>query len=267
MADVTEDLLITELESKQDSLLPLKHGLYSNSEGNEGDMCICINNGKKIFGIKLQGEWNFTELSLDPEAVNKSIINEEVNTNFIALLNRYSANITQIINSQIPRTFNFPFYARSYTYTSSGVSTDNYITDAIIVPGSIDTALLDRLIDGSVTGTLGSAESLRGTVPYKCVLKTVVITATHIAHSTDDRSSTTIGLTGNAYDTSLSSLGTLFQSLTATVAGSFTRYINEDFSNIVIPKHGHFDMILAVTNPTHRKVASLNGIMVFEEVL
>ena len=249
MADVTEDLLITELESKQDSLLPLKHGLYSNSEGNEGDMCICINNGKKIFGIKLQGEWNFTELSLDPEAVNKSIINEEVNTNFIALLNRYSANITQIINSQIPRTFNFPFYARSYTYTSTGVSTDNYITD------------------GSVTGTLGSAESLRGTVPYKCVLKTVVITATHIAHSTDDRSSTTIGLTGNAYDTSLSSLGTLFQSLTATVAGSFTRYINEDFSNIVIPKHGHFDMILAVTNPTHRKVASLNGIMVFEEVL
>ena len=266
MSDVTQDLLFTELETKQDTLLPLKHGLYSSGEGSDGDMCVCINNGKKVFGVKLQGEWNYTELTLEFDTIDKNVIHEEINNDFVSLLTRYSQNISRILNRRTPRTFNFPFYARSYTYTSSGVSTDNYITDAIVVPGSVDLLLLDRLISGSVTDTLGS-QSPRGTVPYKCILKTIIITARHIDHSTDDRSSTTMGLTGNAYDTSLSTLGTLSQSLTATVAGSFTRYINEDFSNIVIPKHGHFDMVLAVTNPTHRNVSSINGIMIFEEVI
>jgi len=266
MSDVTQDLLFTELETKQDTLLPLKQGLYSSGEGNDGDMCVCINNGKKVFGVKLQGEWNYTELTLEFDTIDKNVIHEEINNDFVSLLTRYSQNISRILNRRTPRTFNFPFYARSYTYTSSGVSTDNYITDAIVVPGSVDLFLLDRLISGSVTDTLGS-QSPRGTVPYKCILKTIIITARHIDHSTDDRSSTTMGLTGNAYDTSLSSLGTYNKALTATVAGNFTRYSDENFSSIIIPQFGHFDMVLSVGNPTNRKVASLNGIMIFEEVI
>ena len=267
MSDVTQDLLFTELETKQDTLLPLKHGLYSSGEGSDGDMCVCINNGKKVFGVKLQGEWNYTELTLEFDTIDKNVIHEEINNDFVSLLTRYSANITRILNRTIPRTFNFPFYARSYNYnTPSGVSTDNYITDAVLVPGSIDLFLVDRLISGSVTDTLGS-QSPRGVVPFRCKLKTVIITATHISHSTDDRSSTTIGLTGNAYDTSLSSLGTYNKNLTATVAGIFTRYSDENFSSIIIPQFGHFDMVLTVNNPTNRKVASLNGIMIFEEVI
>ena len=266
MADVTQDLLTTELDTKQDTLLPLKQGLYSSGEGNDGDMCVCINNGKKIFGVKFQGEWNYTELTLESDPFDKGVIHEEINNDFVSLLTRYSQNISRILNRRIPRTFNFPFYARSYNYnTPSGTSTDNYITDAVIVPGSVDLFLLDRLISGSVTDTLGS-QSPRGTVPYKCVLKTVVIAATHIAHSTDDRSSTTMGLTGNAYDTSLSSLGTYNKTLTATVEGNFTRYSDEDFSSLIIPQFGHFDMVLTASTP-YRKVASLNGIMIFEEVI
>lgn len=63
MAEVSQDLLFTELESKQDSMLPLKHGLYASADGQDGDTCICVFNGKKLFGSKIQGEWHYTELS------------------------------------------------------------------------------------------------------------------------------------------------------------------------------------------------------------
>ena len=263
MADVTQDLLTTELETKQDTLLPLKQGLYSSGEGNDGDMCVCINNGKKIFGVKFQGEWNYTELTLESDPFDKGVIHEEINNDFVSLLTRYSQNISRILNRTIPRTFNFPFYARSFTDSGTG---DNYITNAVIVPGMTDQSLMDKVISDTTTATLGSTNN-RAVVPYKCKLKNIVITAKHLSSGTDDRSSTTIGLTGNAYDTSLSSLGTYSKTLTATVVSTFTRYSDEDFSSIIIPQFGHFDMVLTTNNPTNRKVSSLNGIMIFEEVI
>tara|TARA_R100000742_G_C4277772_1_gene99921 strand:+ start:1413 stop:2204 length:792 start_codon:yes stop_codon:yes gene_type:complete len=263
MSDVTQDLLFTELETKQDTLLPLKHGLYSSGEGSDGDMCVCINNGKKVFGVKLQGEWNYTELTLEFDTIDKNVIHEEINNDFVSLLTRYSANITRILNRRTPRTYTFPFYARSFTDSGSG---DTYIGSAVIVPGIQDQSLMDRIISGTATATLGNPNAY-SVVPFRCKLKTVIITARHISHSTDDRSSTTLGLTGNAYNTSLSTLGTDNKTLTATVADIFTRYSDENFSSIIIPQFGHFDMVIAVNNPTNRKVASLNGIMVFEEVI
>ncbi len=263
MADVTQDLLFTELDTKQDTLLPLKHGLYSSGEGNDGDMCVCINNGKKIFGVKFQGEWNYTELTLESETLDKGIIHEEINNDFVSLLTRYSKNISKILNRTIPRTFNFPFYARSFTDSGSG---DIYVSTAVIVPGVQDQSLMDKIISGTATVTLGSANA-HAVVPYKCKLKSVIITATHLSSGADDRSSTSIIMAGNAYDTSLSSLGSMSQTLSATVVSSYTRYTNEDFSNITIPKFGHWTMTATVSNPTNRKVASLNGIMIFEEVL
>ena len=263
MADVTQDLLTTELETKQDTLLPLKHGLYSSAEGNDGDMCVCIKNGKKIFGVKFQGEWNYTELTLKSETLDKGIIHEEINNDFVSLLTRYSQNISRILNRTIPRTFNFPFYARSFTDSGSG---DTYIGTAVIVPGVQDQSLMDKIISGTATATLGSANA-HAVVPYKCKLKSVIITATHLSSGSDDRSSTSIIMAGNAYDTSLSSLGSMSQTLSATVVSSYTRYTNEDFSNITIPKFGHWTMTATVSNPTNRKVASLNGIMIFEEVI
>ena len=263
MADVTQDLLTTELDTKQDTLLPLKQGLYSSAEGNDGDMCVCINNGKKIFGVKFQGEWNYTELTLESDPFDKGVIHEEINNDFVSLLTRYSQNISRILNRTIPRTFNFPFYARSFTDSGCG---DTYISTAVIVPGVQDQSLMDKIISGTATATLGSANP-HAVVPYQCKLKTVIITATHLSSGTDDRSSTSIIMAGNAYDTSFSSLGSMSQTLSATVVSSYTRYTNEDFSNITIPKFGHWTMTVTVSNPTNRKVASLNGIMIFEEVI
>ena len=202
MADVTQDLLFTELETKQDTLLPLKHGLYSSGEGNDGDMCVCINNGKKIFGVKFQGEWNYTELTLESDTLDKGVIHEEINNDFVSLLTRYSKNISRILNRTIPRTFNFPFYARSFTDSGGG---DIYVSTAVIVPGVQDQSLMDKIISGTATATLGSANA-HSVVPYKCKLKSMIITATHLSSGTDDRSSTSIVMAGNAYDTSLSSL-------------------------------------------------------------
>ena len=263
MTDVTQDLLTTELETKQDTLLPLKQGLYSNAEGNDGDMCVCINNGKKIFGVKFQGEWNYTELTLESDTLDKGVIHEEINNDFVSLLTRYSQNISRILNRTIPRTFNFPFYARSFTDSGGG---DIYVSTAVIVPGVQDQSLMDKIISGTATATLGSANA-HAVVPYKCKLKSVIITATHLSSGSDDRSSTSIIMAGNAYDTSLSSLGSMSQTLSATVVSSYTRYTNEDFSNITIPKFGHWTMTATVNNPTNRKVSSINGIMIFEEVI
>jgi len=263
MSDVTQDLLFTELETKQDTLLPLKQGLYSSGEGNDGDMCVCINNGKKVFGVKLQGEWNYTELTLEFDTIDKNVIHEEINNDFVSLLTRYSANITRILNRTIPRTYTFPFYARSFTDSSSG---DTYIGSAVIVPGLQYRELMDAIASGTATATLGS-HNAHSVVPFRCKLKTVIITATHIDSGSDDRSSTSIVMSGQTYDTSLSSLGSMSQTLSSTVVSSYTRYNNEDFSNIIIPKFGHWTMTVAVNNPTNRKVASLNGIMIFEEVI
>ena len=263
MADVTQDLLTTELETKQDTLLPLKQGLYSSGEGNDGDMCVCIQNGKKIFGVKFQGEWNYTELTLESDPFDKGVIHEEINNDFVSLLTRYSQNISRILNRTIPRTFNFPFYARSFTDSGSG---DIYVSTAVIVPGVQDQSLMDKIISGTATATLGSSNP-HAVVRYKCKFKTVIITATHLSSGTDDRSSTSIIMAGNAYDTSFSSLGSISQTLSATVVSSYTRYTNEDFSNITIPKFGHWTMTVTVSNPTNRKVSSINGIMIFEEVI
>lgn len=62
MPDVTQDLLFTELELKQDSILPLKHGLYSSGEGANGNLCICVHNGTHYLGIKVQSQWHYVSI-------------------------------------------------------------------------------------------------------------------------------------------------------------------------------------------------------------
>ena len=60
---ISEDRLITSLESKQDSLLPVKQGLYSNNEGDNDDLCVCTQNGKYYLGIKISNQWRYVSIN------------------------------------------------------------------------------------------------------------------------------------------------------------------------------------------------------------
>tara|TARA_R100001530_G_C4320687_1_gene155649 strand:- start:2405 stop:3229 length:825 start_codon:yes stop_codon:yes gene_type:complete len=115
MAEVSQDLLFTELESKQDSMLPLKHGLYASADGQDGDTCICVFNGKKLFGSKIQGEWYYTELSQSSNALVDDVA--VVRQNFRQFLIDDKDFILTLIDlglKRVPRQYNIPWYTRTF---------------------------------------------------------------------------------------------------------------------------------------------------------
>ena len=62
MSKVNEEQLFTELDKKQDVMLNEKQGFFINSEGEDGDMGVCMGNGKAYISTKIKGNWHFSEL-------------------------------------------------------------------------------------------------------------------------------------------------------------------------------------------------------------
>lgn len=62
MSKVNEEQLFTELDKKQDVMLNEKQGFFTNNEGEDGDMGVCMVNGKAYISTKIKGNWHFSEL-------------------------------------------------------------------------------------------------------------------------------------------------------------------------------------------------------------
>ena len=51
-----------ELDKKQNVMLDVKDGFFTSSEGTNGDMGVCQNNGKSYMSFKFKENWYFSEL-------------------------------------------------------------------------------------------------------------------------------------------------------------------------------------------------------------
>ena len=59
---IDQDKLDIALEKKQNSMLDIKQGFYSPSEGEDGDTGGCIHNGVFYYAIKVNNQWQFISM-------------------------------------------------------------------------------------------------------------------------------------------------------------------------------------------------------------
>jgi len=59
---IDQDKLDIALEKKQNSMLDIKQGFYSPSEGEDGDTGGCIHNGVFYYAIKANNQWQFISM-------------------------------------------------------------------------------------------------------------------------------------------------------------------------------------------------------------
>ena len=53
---------LTQLRNqKQNKIATIKQGLFHSGEGQDGDIGVCLYNGKHYFAVKNFGEWLFAE--------------------------------------------------------------------------------------------------------------------------------------------------------------------------------------------------------------
>ena len=161
---IDQDKLDIGLDQKQNSMLDIKQGFFSPSEGEDGDTGLCVNNGIRYWGVKSQNKWHFTDLrdSLDDLSVNNLITNF-LDKNFKRYLDRYFKSI-------VPRTFALPF---SLTAFEDGSSVWQYLYTGTTANHVIFGALAsyhayEELFDRDVQD---SHEPARGNgMPFRCQL-------------------------------------------------------------------------------------------------
>lgn len=97
MSDVTQDMLFTQLDKKQDEMLPPKNGLYSNGEGEDGDSCVCMHNGTYFFGVKMNGNWKYISMIDSKRLSNENDVDSTMKDNFSKYLDRFKNEILDLI--------------------------------------------------------------------------------------------------------------------------------------------------------------------------
>jgi hypothetical protein len=61
MAEMTYNEIVQMHNQKQDKIAGIKRGLFTPGEGQNGDIGICLHNGRHYLAIKSLGQWFFAE--------------------------------------------------------------------------------------------------------------------------------------------------------------------------------------------------------------
>jgi hypothetical protein len=172
---IDQDKLDIGLEQKQNAMLDIKQGLYSPSEGEDGDTGVCINNGTHYWGVKAQNKWHFTALKKDLGLRDSEIIDQSINhtlkNKFESYLNNFSTTIRNIINFRSPRQYHIPWYTRAWR-TSDGLY-NKHMSNEIAVGFRTQWDYLD--VD---LWEIEDLQTLPGTmfgfpVPFKCTVSKI----------------------------------------------------------------------------------------------
>ena len=273
---IDRDKLDIALEKKQNSMLDIKQGFYSPSEGEDGDTGLCENNGVHYFGIKSRDKWHFTALKKDLGLSDGEIIDQSINntmkTQFESYLNNFSTTIRNIINFKSPRQYHIPWYTRAWR-TADG-SYNKHMSDNITVGFRTQSDYLDTWLY-----EIEDLQTLPGTmfcfpVPFKCRVRRM----RGYANSTASAANTKIAITVTAYspsDTSGTSAGTGLTAATSmsSINGGDVYWEFDNGLNITIQEDGWIRPHLTV-DPNTVTVASgdpyithTSGIIILEEVL
>ncbi|MBT7929108.1 hypothetical protein HN682_04240 [Candidatus Peregrinibacteria bacterium] len=277
MAEVTQDRLLTEINKKQDTMLDLKQGFYSPGEGENGDTGICSNAGAYFFGIKIRDRWNYTDLSssnpLDVEAVAANHITENITkylTDNSTTINQVidDTTIINIINTSKPRTFSFPFASTTFDYVGSG--TTKYAGQAtLLMPGGMDIDRVYALFNNDVTN--GQSIASVNPVPFKCRLKQLKLSSEFSGSGSDDMDDARFNI-GVAYTDQNQenpiNINTGNLSPSYAIPWGYKRVWDYTYTSTdSISSDGFWYASTTITNPTNYKFKSINGLLIFEEVL
>ena len=264
---IDQDKLDIALENKQNSMLDIKQGFYSPSEGDDGDTGLCENNGVHYFGIKSRDKWHFTALKKDLGLSDGDIIDQSINhtfrNKFESYLNTFSTTIKNIVNQKVPRLFTFPFYLHAYM-----VGSVLKPPVGVVLPGISDMSFIQDLTDGDAT--LGVTKVLHNLVPFRCVAKRIRCSSNHDGLATDMNTARLQFVLEGFEPNGGSSLGAMSTNIIApTTTNGVTNYWDFiDFTNIPIPIDASWTLMPnRATEPTVNKFESISGILTFEEVL
>lgn len=127
MSDVTQDMLFTQLDKKQDEMLPPKNGLYSNGEGEDGDSCVCMHNGTYFFGVKMNGNWKYISMIDSKRLSNENDVDSTMKDNFSKYLDRFKNEILDLIAGSMRLGSWAVHHSFSGLFGESGSFYDNFI--------------------------------------------------------------------------------------------------------------------------------------------
>jgi len=269
---IDQDKLDIALEKKQNSMLDIKQGFYSPSEGEDGDTGLCVNNGKRYFGVKIQDQWEFAELGLTPPSLVS--MDTPVKIAMRKFFSTFLYDNSLIIANIVPARFSVPFI--TFVYTDNGgtrrIPSGEYISSApqthnVDVSGIWSTLAKDTWTE--LDGYLGTGGTIAKYIipPYACRLKKIIFRGSFDVSGGNDTDDTTVAMSFISKNATNTTDANTSQSATTpdnvVTGGHEALWVFSFSTGWTIPVDGYAAFNYTVAEPTNSKLRMMQGIAVF----